>query len=55
MATAFSGKLYRINPFDEPGVKASKEATYALMGREGYEALREEIEKGLAAGTNHVL
>ncbi len=55
MATAFSGKLYRINPFDEPGGKASKDATYALMGREGYEALREEIENRLAAGTTHLL
>jgi glucose-6-phosphate isomerase len=55
VATAFSGKLYRINPFDQPGVEAGKEATYALMGRSGYEALRREIEGKLASGTTHLL
>jgi len=55
VATAFSGKLYGVNPFDQPGVEASKEATYALMGRSGYEALRREIERKLASGSPHVL
>ncbi|OPX22778.1 MAG: glucose-6-phosphate isomerase, partial [Candidatus Latescibacteria bacterium 4484_107] len=34
--TVFSGGLYNINPLDQPGVEAGKQATYALMGREGY-------------------
>jgi len=55
VATTFSGKLYRINPFDQPGVEASKKATYALLGREGYQELREDIKKRLAAGTTHIL
>jgi len=55
LATAFSGKLYRINPFDQPGVEAGKKATYALLGREGYEQLRRDIEKRLSTGATHVL
>lgn len=55
LATAFSGKLYHINPFDQPAVEQSKEAAYALLGRKGYEALRREIEEQLASGTSHIL
>ena len=39
MATAIAGELYDVDAFDQPGVELSKEATYALMGRPGYEAL----------------
>lgn len=42
--TCFAGWLYEINPFDQPGVEAGKKATYALMGREGYEKQGEELK-----------
>ena len=38
-----AGGLYGVNPFGQPGVEAGKNATYALMGREGYETLRKEL------------
>lgn len=47
--TLFSGGLYRINPLDQPGVEDGKVATYALMGRSGYEEQKEEMGK-LGAG-----
>jgi glucose-6-phosphate isomerase len=37
IATAISGHLYNINPFDQPGVELGKVLTYSLMGRKGYE------------------
>ncbi len=43
MATAVAGELYDVDAYDQPGVEAGKEATYALMGRPGYEALAGEI------------
>jgi len=43
LQTVMAGALYRINPFGQPGVEAGKNATYALMGRNGYEDLREEL------------
>ncbi len=43
MAVAISGELYDIDAFDQPGVELSKQATYALMGRPGYETLAGEI------------
>ena len=42
-ATAFAGGLLEINAFDQPGVEQGKIATYALMGRKGYETKRKEI------------
>lgn len=53
--TAFSGGLYQINAFDQPGVEGGKEATYALMGREGFEKKKEEIEKNKRARKEYIL
>jgi len=41
--TVFTGKLLNINPLDQPGVETGKIATFALMGRKGYDKEREEI------------
>lgn len=43
--TAYMGELLNINAFDQPGVEEGKNATYALMGRKGYEAKKHEIEE----------
>jgi glucose-6-phosphate isomerase len=40
LQTVMGGALLDVNPFGQPGVEAGKNATYALMGREGYESLR---------------
>ncbi len=45
VATAISGELYGIDTFNQPGVEASKVATYALLGRKGYEKEAKEISK----------
>ena len=37
MATVFTGYLYDINPFDQPGVEEGKKYTWGIMGRNGYE------------------
>ena len=44
MATAISGELYNVNAFNQPGVELSKQATYALMGRPGFEELAGKID-----------
>ncbi len=43
--TLVAGSLYEVNPLDQPGVEAGKEATYALMGRTGYEDIAADIER----------
>ena len=42
--TVFTGKLLHINPLDQPGVEAGKIATYALMGKRGFDKERSEIQ-----------
>lgn len=37
MATAIAGKMLNINAYDQPGVEEGKKATFALMGKSGYE------------------
>lgn len=37
IATVFAGSLYGVNPLDQPGVELSKQLTYGLLGREGFE------------------
>lgn len=37
MVTSLAGSLYRINPYDQPGVELGKQLTYGLMGRAGFE------------------
>ncbi len=53
MQTAIAGELLCIDAFDQPGVEAGKNATYALMGREGYEDLCKELLE--AQGSNDYL
>ena len=55
LQTVMAGALYGVNPFGQPGVEAGKNATYALMGREGYEALRGELLAGPEDGNQFVL
>ncbi|NLA84612.1 MAG: glucose-6-phosphate isomerase, partial [Clostridiales bacterium] len=42
--TAFAGELLGINAFDQPGVEEGKNATYALLGRPGYEGKKAELD-----------
>lgn len=52
--TAFSGGLYKINPFDQPGVEEGKRLTFGMMGRKGFEAKKKEIE-GLKINSRYVI
>jgi glucose-6-phosphate isomerase len=42
-ATAFAGALYGVDPFDQPGVEASKKITQGLLGRKGAEGHAEKL------------
>jgi glucose-6-phosphate isomerase len=53
--TLYAGGLYGVDPLDQPGVEAGKVATYALMGRKGYERQREEIAREIATNERYLL
>lgn len=46
-ACGISGYLLGVNPFNQPGVESYKKNMFALLGKPGYEAQREELLKRL--------
>lgn len=46
-ACGISGYLLGVNPFDQPGVESYKKNMFALLGKPGFEAEREELLKRL--------
>ena len=42
IATAYAGRLYGVNAFDQPGVELGKQFTYAMLGRTDADAARSE-------------
>lgn len=43
MGCALSGYMLEVNPFNQPGVEAYKKNMFALLGKPGYEELREKL------------
>ena len=46
-ACGISGYMLGVNPFDQPGVEAYKKNMFALLGKPGYEEMKNELEKRL--------
>ncbi|MBR5948460.1 MAG: glucose-6-phosphate isomerase [Clostridia bacterium] len=44
LQTAYAGELLGIDAFDQPGVEEGKNATYALLGKPGYEEKLKELQ-----------
>jgi glucose-6-phosphate isomerase len=42
MTTVYMARLLNINPFDQPGVEAGKEAAFALLGKKGYKPVTQK-------------
>ncbi len=55
METAFAGEMLNINTYNQPGVEGGKNATYALLGRKGYEQTKEEMEKAPAKKAEYIV
>jgi glucose-6-phosphate isomerase len=45
IATAFTGLLLGINPFNQPGVEEGKNLTYGMMGKKGFDSKRAEVKE----------
>ncbi|MBQ1268993.1 MAG: hypothetical protein IIY09_00740, partial [Clostridia bacterium] len=55
MQTAYAGALLNINTYNQPGVEGGKNATYALLGKSGYEAKKEELNAAPAAKAEYII
>ncbi|MDE6059846.1 MAG: glucose-6-phosphate isomerase [Clostridia bacterium] len=45
LQTAYAGAMLNIDTFNQPGVEAGKKATFALLGKPGYEAQKAELDQ----------
>ncbi len=45
IATAFTGFLIGINPFNQPSVEEGKNFTYGMMGKKGFDSKKLEVEQ----------
>ncbi len=43
LQTAYTGAMLNVNTFNQPGVENGKKATFALLGKKGYEDKKREI------------
>src|SRR3990170_4213831 len=43
LQTAFAGKFYNVNAFDQPGVEVGKINAFAMLGKKGFEQREKEI------------
>ena len=53
--TAFAGELLGINAFDQPGVEGGKQATYALLGKPGFDEKRAELKAAPAKNDKYII
>jgi len=44
MQTAYAGAMLNIDTFNQPGVEEGKKATFALLGKAGYDAKKKELD-----------
>ena len=55
LQTAYTGALLNIDTFNQPGVEEGKNATYALLGRAGYEEKAAELKAKKAKTENYII
>jgi glucose-6-phosphate isomerase len=55
LQTAYTGAMLNINTFNQPGVENGKKATFALLGKKGYEAKKEEIDSAPALDSKYIV
>ena len=55
LQTAYTGAMLNINTFNQPGVENGKKATFALLGKKGYEGQKKEMDSAPALEDKYVV
>lgn len=55
LQTAYAGAMLNINTFNQPGVENGKKATFALLGKKGYEAQKAEMDAAPALDEKYIV
>ncbi|MFG0258244.1 MAG: glucose-6-phosphate isomerase [Phycisphaerales bacterium JB043] len=48
IATAYAGHMLNIDPYNQPAVETAKQATFGLMGKDGYAQHKRDVESMLS-------
>ncbi len=54
LQTAYAGAMLDVDTYNQPGVEAGKKATFALLGKNGYEKQKKELD-GAASDPKYVI
>lgn len=55
MQTAYTGSMLNIDTFNQPGVENGKKATFALLGKKGYEEKKAELDSAPALDAKYII
>ena len=55
MQTAYCGAMLNINTYNQPGVEEGKNATYALLGKKGYEEKKKELDSRPSRSRKYII
>lgn len=55
LQTAYTGALLNVNTFNQPGVENGKKATFALLGKKGYEGQKKEMDSAPALDGKYIV
>jgi len=55
VTTSLTGAVLGINPYDQPAVELGKEATFALMGKKGYDDFARDIRSKTEMNKNYLV
>ena len=55
LQTAYAGAMFNINTFNQPGVEEGKKATFALLGKAGYEEKKKELDSQPAKDDKYIV
>lgn len=55
LETAYAGEMLNIDAYNQPGVEGGKNATYALLGRKGYEEKKKELESAPKKSAEYII
>ena len=55
LQTAYAGALLNIDTFNQPGVENGKKATFALLGKKGYEGQKAEMDSAPALDKRYIV
>lgn len=55
LETSYCGALLNIDTFNQPGVEEGKNATYALLGREGFDEKRAELANAPQKSNDYII